>query len=55
MMAIAPPQRALWKRRLVPRWTKGVSGHAGDGAESYSKEYERYRRIIKLTVERNGE
>jgi hypothetical protein len=43
----------MWKRRLVLRWTKGVSSRAGDGAESYSKKYERYWRIIKLTVERN--
>jgi hypothetical protein len=26
----------VWKRRLVLRWTKGVSGRTDDGAESYS-------------------
>jgi hypothetical protein len=45
----------MWKRRLVLRWKKGVSGRAGDSAESYSKKYKNYWRIIKLVVDRNGE
>jgi hypothetical protein len=47
----------LWKRRLVPRWrwTKGVSGRAGDNTESYSKKCNNCWRIIKLAVDCNGE
>jgi hypothetical protein len=41
----------MWKRSLAPRWTKGVSGRAGDSAKSCSKKYSGCWIIIKLGVE----